>query len=139
MIRYKLTCQNGDDFEAWFRSSDDFDAQAEAGQIDCPACGDAHVRKAPMAPAVINGRGADEQRKIALAMAHKLSEHVRNNFDYVGDDFAAEARAIRDGDADDRPIWGEATLEEARAMHEEGLHVAPLPDVPQAISSKKLN
>ena len=139
MIRYKLTCQNGDDFEAWFRSSDDFEVQAEAGQIDCPACGDSRVQKAPMAPAIVSGRSGDDQRKVAIAMAHKLAEHVRDNFDYVGDRFPKEARAIRDGSAEDRPIWGEATPDEAKAMHDEGLHVAPLPAVAPPIPPKKLN
>jgi hypothetical protein len=139
MIRYKLTCQNGDEFEAWFRSSDDFDVQADGGKIGCPACGDLRVQKAPMAPAIVSSRGADETRSMAVAMAHKLAEHVRDNFDYVGDDFPSEARAIRDGDAEDRPIWGEATVDEARAMHEEGLAVAPLPSVAPPVPPKKLN
>jgi hypothetical protein len=139
MIRYKLTCQNGDDFEAWFRSSEDFDAQAEAGEIGCPTCGDIRVQKAPMAPAIVGGRGTDDQRKVAIAMAHKLAEHVRDNFDYVGERFPAEARAIRDGDAEDRPIWGEATPEEGRALREEGLAVAPLPAFAAPTPPKKLN
>lgn len=97
MIRYQLTCGNGDAFEAWFRNSGDFDAQAERGQIGCPLCGDPHITKAPMAPAIVKSRGktveAETPRAQAMTMAHKLREHVRDHFDYVGERFPEEARA----------------------------------------------
>jgi hypothetical protein len=140
MIRYKLTCQNGDDFEAWFRSSEDFDLQAEGKLIDCPVCGDSSVKKAPMAPAIVRGQPeAPTERPTAMVMAERLAAHVRDNFDYVGDRFPAEARAIHSGEAEDRAIWGEATPEEARAMAEEGVPVAPLPVGAAPVPAKKLN
>jgi hypothetical protein len=144
MIRYQLTCGNGDAFEAWFRNSGDFDLQAQRGQIGCPLCGDAHITKAPMAPAIVKSRGTavtetETPRAHAMTMAHKLREHVRDHFDYVGERFPDEARAIHDGEAEDRPIWGEATSEQAQAMADEGLPVAPLPAEIAPAPPKKLN
>ncbi|MDZ4776671.1 MAG: DUF1178 family protein [Alphaproteobacteria bacterium] len=133
MIRYALTCANEDQFEGWFASSDDYDAQEKRGQIECPICGSTAIRKAPMAPAV--GRS----REGMAEMAAKVRNHIREKFDYVGDGFADEARAIHDGDAPDRPIWGEATPEQAREMAEEGLPVAPLPAALAPTPPRKLN
>lgn len=133
MIRYALTCPNEDDFEGWFASSDDYDAQASSGLIECPVCGSREIRKAPMAPAVARSR------ENAAEMAAKVRNHIRDKFDYVGDGFADEARAIHDGDAPDRPIWGEATPDQAREMAEEGLPVAPLPAALAPTPPRKLN
>jgi hypothetical protein len=129
MIKYDLRCANGDEFDAWFGSIADFDAQAEAGQIECPHCGDRHIEKAPMAPAVRTGRSQDarKERAIAMAAAAKVREHIRDNFDYVGDRFAEEAKKMHAGETEDRAIWGEATPEEAKELMESGAPVAPLP------------
>ncbi|HVV32882.1 MAG TPA: DUF1178 family protein [Vitreimonas sp.] len=129
MIRYDLRCQNGDEFEAWFGSIADFDAQAEKGQLLCPHCGTTHVEKAPMAPAVVTGRKKDAraERAVAMAMAAKVREHIKENFDYVGDKFADEARKMHAGESEERSIWGEATPEEARELADEGIDAAPLP------------
>jgi len=140
MIRYMLTCSKGDEFEAWFGSSGDFDKQAEKGLIECPHCGDVAIKKAPMAPAIAKSREAEPNpRAIAMAMAHKLREHVRDNFDYVGERFPDEARKMHSGEAEDRPIWGEATAEQAKQMAEEGLPVAPLPAEIAPTPPKKVN
>ena len=129
MIRYDLKCENGDEFEAWFGSIADYDKQAEAGLVECPQCGSKHVSKAPMAPAVVTGRAkeARKERAVAMAMAAKVREHIKENFDYVGDQFADEARKIHTGESDERPIWGEATPEQAEQLAEEGIAAAPLP------------
>lgn len=129
MIRYDLRCAKGDEFEAWFSSIGDYDRQAEAGLVECPHCGSTHVEKAPMAPAVVTGRVKDarKQRAVAMATAAKLREHIKENFDYVGDKFADEARKMHAGEAEERSIWGEATPEEARELAEEGIPAAPLP------------
>jgi hypothetical protein len=131
VIRYDLRCQNGDEFEAWFGSIADFDAQAKNGQLVCPHCGATHVEKAPMAPAVVTGakKEARAERAVAMAMAAKVREHIKENFDYVGDKFADEARKMHAGESEGRSIWGEATPEEARALAEEGIDAAPLPPV----------
>jgi hypothetical protein len=127
MIRYTLTCANECAFEAWFRSSADYDAQAASGQIACPECGDAHISKAPMAPAV--GMAKAERREAwRRAMAREVRREIAEKFEYVGENFVTEARRIADGAIEDRPIWGEASLDEAREMLDDGLPVTPLPD-----------
>lgn len=138
MIRYALRCDQGDEFEAWFRNSADFDGQAAEGELVCPVCGSTAVAKDVMAPAVKRAREADP-RALARAMAQRIKQYIRENHEYVGDRFAEEVRAIHDGEADDRPIWGEATPEEAEALVEEGLPVAPLPPALAPEPPRKLN
>jgi len=143
MIRYDLRCANGDEFEAWFGSIADYDAQAERGQLICPHCGTAHVEKAPMAPAVRTSKAkeAQNERAVAMAMAAKVREHIKDNFDYVGDKFADEARKMHSGETEERAIYGEATPEEAQALAEEGVPASPLPPelAPQTPAKQKLN
>ena len=129
MIRYDLRCDKGDEFEAWFGSIADYDTQAEKGLVQCPHCGSTHVEKAPMAPAIRTSRSkaAQKERAIAMAMAAKVREHIKENFDYVGDKFADEARKIHSGESEERAIYGETTPEEARALVEEGVPASPLP------------
>jgi hypothetical protein len=62
-----------------------------------------------------------------MAMAAKVREHIKENFDYVGDKFADEARKMHAGESEERSIWGEATPEEARELADEGIDAAPLP------------
>jgi hypothetical protein len=141
MIRYDLRCQNGDEFDAWFGSMADYDAQAAKGLIQCPHCGSTHVEKAPMAPAVRTSRGneAQKERAVAMAMAKKVREHIKDNFDYVGDKFAEEARKMHEGETPERAIWGEATPEEARELAEEGIPASPLPPELAPTPDRKLN
>lgn len=142
MIRYDLKCANGDEFEAWFGSIADYDKQAEAGLVECPHCGSKHVEKAPMAPAVRTSRSVEarKERAVAVAMAAKVREHIKDNFDYVGDKFADEARKMHSGETEDRAIWGEVTPDEARALEEEGIPAAPLPpEIAPLPPDKKLN
>jgi hypothetical protein len=141
MIRYDLKCENGDEFEAWFGSIADFDRQADAGLVACPHCGSRHVSKAPMAPAVRTGRAkeAQKERAVAMAMAAKVREHIKDNFDYVGDTFAEEARKMHAGETEERAIWGEATPEEARELAEEGIPASALPPELAPMPARKLN
>jgi hypothetical protein len=141
MIRYDLKCENGDEFEAWFGSIADYDKQAEAGLVECPHCGSKHVTKAAMAPAVQTSRSkeAKKERAIAMAMAAKVREHIKDNFDYVGDKFADEARKMHAGESEERAIWGEATPAEARQLAEEGIPASPLPPELAPVQPKKLN
>ncbi len=142
MIRYDLRCANGDEFEAWFGSIADYDKQAEAGLVECPLCGSKHVEKAPMAPAVVTGRSKEVQkeRAVAMAMAAKVRERIKDNFDYVGDKFADEARKMHSGESEERAIWGEATPEQARELAEEGIPAAPLPpELAPVVALKQLN
>jgi hypothetical protein len=142
MIRYDLRCDNGDEFEAWFGSIADYDKQAAAGLVECPYCGSTHVEEAPMAPAVVTGRAkeARAERAVAMAMAAKVREHIKENFDYVGPRFAEEARKMHAGESEERAIWGEATPEEARELAEEGIPAAPLPPaLAPDVAPKKVN
>jgi hypothetical protein len=94
-----------------------------------------------MAPSVVTGRKMDarKERAVAMAMAAKVREHIRENFDYVGDKFADEARKIHAGESEERAIWGEATPEQARELAEEGIAAAPLPADLAPTPPKKLN
>lgn len=137
MISFSIVCENDHDFEAWFRNSDDFDAQRRRKLIACPACGSPKVEKALMAPAVSTGRRKEkmalaigtEQRK-AMAKLKELTEKLKQGADYVGDKFADEARKIHFGETEARGIYGEATVDEARSLHEDGVEFLPLPNIP---------
>jgi hypothetical protein len=137
MIRYALLCEHQHDFEGWFGSSDDYDDQHARGLMACPACGSRAVRKAVMAPAVVGAktrRGMDGSpeptREMMMQAADAVRQHVEENFDYVGDRFADEARAMHGGKAEARAIYGEASGQEVKALIEEGVPIAPLPPKP---------
>lgn len=135
MIRYALVCGAGHDFEGWFGGSDDFDAQSARGLVSCPMCGSPEVRKQIMAPAVVTTKGREAKtpgpsREMMMEMVSQVRRHVEDNFDYVGGAFAREARAIHEGKSEARGIYGEASPEEARALVEDGVPVAPLPQAP---------
>jgi hypothetical protein len=134
MIRFSLHCDNDHDFEGWFRSNDDFDTQAQQRLVTCPVCGSHKVGKALMAPSVTTGR---QKEKMAVAMSKMVAElkemaqKVRENADYVGSDFAEEARKIHFGEVEKRGIYGEATGEEVKSLLEDGVDVMPLPVFPE--------
>ena len=138
MIRFSLSCDHDHEFEAWFRSNDDFDRQKKRGLVDCPTCGSTKVQKALMAPAVSTGRkrekialAMNDMQKKAMAEMKALSEKIRENADYVGDKFAEEARKIHFGETDARGIYGEATLDEAKSLAEDGVGFMPIPVFPE--------
>jgi hypothetical protein len=140
MIRYSLKCGAGHGFDSWFRSAGDFAALQTAGQVGCAVCGSTDVEKELMAPSVRPARKAEAAgpaRPDLSVPASELEEklaalrrQIEENSEYVGLNFAAEARKIHAGDAPERAIHGEAKPDEARAMIEEGLPVAPLPFLP---------
>jgi len=127
MIKYALICDRNHDFEGWFSDSAAYDDQSAAGLVECPECGSSEVRKALMAPAVATSRSREAAASMQ-EMAAKVRAHIRSNYDYVGEDFATEARAIHDGDKPERLIYGETTPEESKALQEDGVPVSPLPD-----------
>lgn len=127
MIRYALRCQKAHAFDSWFRSAGAFDSLRAAGQLSCPECGATEVEKALMAPGVATRDEGKAEHPLA-----RLRREIESKADYVGNRFAAEARAIHDGDAPDRPIWGEARPAEARALIEDGIPAAPLPFLPKS-------
>ncbi|KFI26750.1 hypothetical protein CDV50_17605 [Haematobacter massiliensis] len=133
MIRYTLKCDRDHAFESWFQSAGAFDALEKAGQLACPSCGSSTVSKALMAPAVKPAeqevRPLTQQTEQEKLLAD-VRRHLEENSEYVGMNFASEARAIHEGDAPDRAIYGEARADEARKLIEDGVPVAPLPFLP---------
>ena len=136
MIKYALTCEHDHAFEGWFGASADYDDQAARGLLECPACGSKAVRKQIMAPAVSGTKAqaspeaAAKAHEMMMQAATQVREHVEANFDYMGDAFAKEARAIHEGRSEERGIYGEATPAEVKALHEDGVKVAALPPAP---------
>jgi hypothetical protein len=135
MIRYALVCEHGHEFEGWFGSSGDFDAQSAKGLLECPLCATKAVKKQIMAPSVVGAKktvqdGAAGKAEMMMQAMGRLRRHVEENFDDVGDAFAKEARAIHEGRAEDRGIYGQATPKEVRELVEDGVPVAPLPPKP---------
>lgn len=135
MIKYRLVCSQDHEFDGWFAGSEAFDAQAAEGEIACPFCAATDVRKALMAPSVVTSKSSQRQvtptetaEQVQMAMS-KVRAHVESNFDYVGDQFADEARRIHYGEADEREIYGEASLDDAKELIDEGVSVAPLPGI----------
>jgi hypothetical protein len=155
MIRYALVCDNAHEFESWFATSSNFEEQAARGLVSCPICDSAKVERAIMAPNVartdLGPRQAEPASEPAPAvtappatpmalmgekevafreMLAALHKHVTENAEHVGLRFAEEALKIHHGEADDRAIYGEATQEDARLLHEEGVDFMPLPRLP---------
>ena len=156
MIRYTLRCEKDHSFESWFQSSAAYDSQVKRKLVACPVCGSAKVEKAIMAPRIVSKKGRDKappvpvempaaaetpaseptslmmaQERELRAKIKELRDHVVKNADNVGERFPNEARAMHYGDKEHRPIYGEASPEEARALIDEGVEVSPLPMLPE--------
>ena len=161
MIHYKLRCHAGHEFEGWFQDSGGFDKLAKAGLVECTVCGSTQVERALMAPAVVSSRkkakppvpppgppaaaaeapppsptgpqmAAGPMPAQLVAMLQRLRTEVEKSCDYVGKDFAEEARKMHTGEVEARGIYGEASDAEAEALAEDGIEVARLPWVPRA-------
>jgi hypothetical protein len=137
MIRYALICEQDHGFEAWFASSSDYDDQADRGLVECPYCASRQVRKQVMAPAVsgtkrtaIKAEDAVKVRQMMTQAIREVRTHVEENFDYVGDSFAREARDIHEGRSEKREIYGEATPADIKKLKDDGVPCTPLPDLP---------
>lgn len=143
MIKYALACEQAHEFESWFPSSEAFETQRKRGFVTCPFCDSSKVDKQIMAPSVARTDKApgakpeaqpmavlsDKEREIRAAL-RALREHVIRNSEDVGKGFVEETRKMHYGEAEERSIYGEADLEEARALLEEGIDVLPIPQVP---------
>jgi hypothetical protein len=123
MIVFDLIClDGGETFEAWFRSNADYDEQRGTGLVECPFCQSTHIAKAPMAPSVPRKPADSPLAKVAALQAEMLKGSR-----WVGDEFAETARAIHGGEIEPEPVHGNATVEQAKALVDEGVPVAPLP------------
>ncbi len=136
MIVYDIKCTHEHVFEAWFKDSEAFDEQVEADGVSCPVCGTTDVQKALMAPRLNKGKSADaakvqEQMGRYVAAMNEMRRQVEDNCDYVGDNFAEEARKIHYGEAESRGIYGEATNDEASSLSDEGVEFQKIPWAPR--------
>jgi hypothetical protein len=147
VIRYALTCDKRHGFESWFKSSTAYDDQLARGLLVCPVCGSAKVEKAMMAPTVARrerrpaprAAAAEDKSPVALLSEHErelrsklkeLRDHLIRNADYVGPQFAEEARKMHYGEIEHRSIYGEALPEEAASLLDDGIEFHPLPYLP---------
>ena len=138
MIQYSLKCENNHSFDSWFASADAYDKLADNGMVSCAVCGSTKVSKAIMAPRVRTTKGKEAPVAPTLATEKSAAEQalaemrarVEQNSEYVGTNFATEARSMHLGDAPERAIYGEAKPEEAKSLIEDGIPVTPLPFMP---------
>ena len=122
MIVFDLQCRDGGEtFEAWFRSSADYEEQCAAGLVQCPFCESTRIAKAPMAPHV-PAKSSSPLARLAAMQAEALRESK-----WVGEQFAETARAMHSGEIEPAQVHGQATLAEAKSLVEDGVPVAPLP------------
>lgn len=184
MIKFALRCAQGHDFESWFASNDAFNKLSKTAQVTCPNCGSDQVEKALMAPAVATSKKRADRETFAsnlksppsetavqavVEAARAIRAHLKDHGEYVGSDFASQARARHDAEhalgsegtslpqteksktseqaqpdssfnatssgakkpVSDRPLWGEATAQEARDLIEDGIAVVPIPTLPE--------
>jgi hypothetical protein len=152
MIRYNLRCDRGHAFESWFQSSSAYESQEKRKLVSCPACSSAKVERAIMAPQIVSKKGRDsagpspaastdvttptstplmmaQERELRVKLK-ELRDHIVKNADNVGERFPNEARKMHYGDIEHRPIYGEASPDEARSLIDEGVEVSPLPMLP---------
>ncbi|KJZ20892.1 DUF1178 family protein [Loktanella sp. S4079] len=130
MIRFNLKCDQDHAFESWFQSGDAFDKLSKAGMINCETCGSSVVTKSIMAPSVSTSNRIAAPKSEANPI-EELRKKVESTSDYVGSDFAKEARDMHDGVKPERPIYGEAKMEEAKKLVDDGIPVLPLPFIPK--------
>lgn len=156
MIHYQLQCGQAHGFDGWFKDSASFEKQAKRGLIECPECGGTDIERALMAPALAKRdvvpvpvatppvptttQAVEPPAKVAAgrlpaqmrAALQRMRAEVEKNCDYVGPDFADQARAMHRGEIEPRAIYGESTEEQAENLAEEGVPVAKIPWVPRA-------
>jgi hypothetical protein len=159
MIHYQLRCSATHEFDGWYKDSAAFEKLSKAGLVECPHCGSTEVGRALMAPAITKGRAEPPPPPVPaapkpeappaappsgarmaagpmpaqiMAMLQRMRAEVERNCDYVGPDFAEEARKMARGESEARGIYGEATDAEAEALAEDGIDVARIPWVPRA-------
>jgi hypothetical protein len=145
MIRYALVCDVAHEFDSWFASADAYDQQIKRGLVACPVCDTTRVAKAIMSPNVARRDreaapepAAPQQVALLDPQAQALRDLIREvrakileSTTDVGAAFPEEARKIHDGEAEARPIRGEASWEEARALVEDGVEIMPIPQLPE--------
>jgi len=158
MIHYQVRCSRGHEFDGWFKDSASFDRLGRRGLVECPFCGDTKVARALMAPAVAKRKAGSTPPEAPApapapvsvpavaaraepmvggrmpahlrALLQQMRGEIERNCDYVGPQFADEARKMHRGESDRRGIYGEATRQESEALADEGIDIASIPWVP---------
>lgn len=129
-----IQCANAHVFEGWFADEDAFQSQVAAGYLQCPVCGSAKVHKLLSAPRILRSAPAAQAAPAAAARSPSAQgEWLQRARDMVaqaedvGERFAAEARAMQEGEQEGRAIRGVASADEARDLLAEGILVLPVP------------
>ena len=139
MIVFNLTCKICSvEFEGWFESSKEFNNQKRKKIINCPSCNSTSIIKSLVAPNLPAKNNSKKNIQIKKAVSNNIKKYkkiVEKNFDYVGDKFTEEAKKMKYGEKEEKPIYGEATIEQTRELAEEEINVVPLPWAP----TKKTN
>ena len=139
MIIFNLKCLDCNlEFEGWFDSSKEFEKQKRKNIVTCPSCNNHSIKKTLMAPNLskkTNAKNLNSNKKTVINNINKYKKIIEKNFDYVGDNFTEEAKKMKYGEINERPIYGEANLEQTKELVEEEISVIPLPWTP----SKKIN
>jgi len=154
MIHYHMHCERGNALKSWFQNPSVYKAREKRKLVSCPSCGSTKVERAIMAPQIVSKKGREiaapapapaaatevaapastpllmAQERELRAKLKELRDHIVKNADNVGERFPTEARKMHYGDIEHRPIYGEASPDEARALVEEGVEGTPLPVLP---------
>mgnify|MGYP003534472277 FL=1 len=132
-----LHCRSEHVFEGWFASEEDFQSQLGKGLVQCPLCGDDQIQKRLSAPRLNLRASASASAQApppqlpsdasqAAAWLQRMRQAVAQSED-VGERFTEEARKMHWGEADQRPIRGQANIDQTLQLLEEGIPVLPLP------------
>tara|TARA_B100000927_G_scaffold249931_1_gene214170 strand:- start:103 stop:516 length:414 start_codon:yes stop_codon:yes gene_type:complete len=137
MIIFNLNCIDCSfSFEGWFENTKDYNKQIKQGLVSCPTCNSIKIKKGLMAPNVAqkSNRKSSKINKSIASNVKRLKKIIEKEFDYVGDKFTEEAKKIKYGEAKERAIYGEASIEQTNELIDEDIDVVPLP-----FSTKKTN
>ena len=129
MIKYKLFCIScTQDFDSWFASSKEYEKLLKSKLLNCPECNSINIEKSLMAPSIINNKNINLNKKKNLEIKNKLKEFIKDNFDYVGNNFAYEARSIHyNNKKKEKGIYGKASADEIKDLSEEGIEAEIIP------------
>ena len=139
MIRYNLICDNEHNFESWFKDSTSCDDQIKSRNVSCPECNSNVVTKALMSPRIPKKGNINNQKNTVLSNGRtnnlndairKIREEIKKNSEYVGKEFPEEARKIHYKESEERSIYGEATAKDIKELHEEGIDIIHIPNLP---------
>ena len=141
MINYTLKCDQNHTFDSWFKSAEAFEMLVKKSMVVCSECGSTKITKAIMAPSVSTSRKKDNKlQKLEKKSKLKndileLKKKIEANSEYVGNNFANEARSMYLGETPERSIYGEAKADDAKKLIDDGIPVMPLP----FLTAKKAN